>query len=415
MKKYAKSNIPDLKPVTRVELSGEKKRWRVIAVILLLAIGAALLATAAVNLLGRNDGYMEIEAKDSLFSSFFTFNYDVGASGASASAEYKTVQAVYTEALDKYCCLFSADSLYAGVSNIAYINAHPGESIKVDPVLYSALLKMENEGEGRHYLGLSLEIYDALFTSDGDSYAEAQDPTKNEEMRSINLRACEYSRDRSYVRLELLGDNTLRLEVSAEYAEFASTYGLSRYIDLGVFENAFIIDAIAEELINRQMTLGALNSYDGYTRNLDTRDLDYTFSHYAKNGDVLYPVCDVKYKGSIATYAARTYPISSTDACDFYLYASGESAHRFIDSVTGEYRSSHSELLLASSSKDCSSLALMAYSLLVSDSPDEIDTSDVSLVWLDGNNVYLAGDNISLSSAYKDEKNEFIIKNANKD
>ena len=413
MKKYAKSNIPEVKPVTRVELSGRGKGWRILAVVLLLALGATLIATAATNFLGRNEGYVEIEVEDSLFSDFFTFNYDIGASGVSASAEYKAVQAVYREALDKYCRLFSADSLFEDVKNIAYINSHPGESIKVDPSLYSALEIMESAGEGRHYLGLSLEIYDALFTSEGDGYAEEQDPTKNIEIGDINRRACELAGDRSAISLALLGDNTVRLDVGSECAEFAATYGLTRYIDLGVLESAFVVDAIADTLTEQTMTLGALSSYDGFTRNLDTRNRDYTFSHYASLGGVVYPVCDVKYSGGIATYTARTYPVGSIDSRDFYLYSDGESAHRFIDPATGEYKSSIGELLLASSEGSCVSLALTAYSMLLSDSFDESDAAGVSAVWLVENEIYYVGSDISLYSAYSDEKVSFTIKKAN--
>ena len=413
MGKNAKSSTPYVKPVTKVELSGESKKWRVAAVVLLLAVGAMLIAFAVGQLLGKNDGYVEIKPEDSVFADFFTLNYDIGAAGVSASAEYKTVCAAYTDALNKYCRLFSSDAEYSDVFNVAYINAHPGEDIRIDPVLYSALLKMENEGEGRHYLGISLEIYDALFGSDGDGYAAEQDPTKNDEMRAVNLGACEFSRDRSAIKLELLGDSTVRLSVSDEYAAFASGYGLSRYIDLGVFENAFVIDAIADVLIGNNMTLGALSSYDGYTRNLDARDRNYAFSFYAKSDDVLYPVCDVGYSGSIATYTARTYPISGTDAYDFYLYADGESAHRFIDPITGEYKSSISEMLLASTEENCSSLALLAYSAITADSFGGVDHSEVSVIWLDGKTVRAVGDDVSILSVYRDENVEFLSENVN--
>lgn len=413
MRKYAKDTRPDVKPVIKVELNGENKKWRIVAIALLIALGVTLIASAGVKLLGKNKGYVEIEVEDSIFADFFTLNYDIGASGVVASVDYRTVREAYTDALNKYCRLFSADTEYEQLVNIAYINAHPGEDIKVDPVLYSALLKMENEGEGRHYLGISLEIYDALFYLEGDDYAAEQDPSKNEELRAINLQACEFARDRESVKLTFLGNDTLRLDIGEEYASFAVKHGFSRYIDLGIFENAFVTDAIADLLVGKGMTLGAISSYDGYTRNLDTRDLDYSFSFYAKSDDVVYPVCDVKYKGSIATYSARTYPISDTSALDFYLYATGESAHRFIDPISGEYKSSIDEILLTSNSKSCASLALIAYSTIASDSFNGAELSGVDAVWLDGKTVRYIGSGISISSPYSDENIAFSIQSEN--
>lgn len=413
MRKYAKDKRPTVKPVIKAELSAENKKWRIAAVVLLLILGASLVAFSAARLLGRGKGYTEISADDSVFSEFFTLHYDIGASGATASAEHRRVRSVYTEALDKYCRIFSSDTEYAGVFNIAYINAHVGEDITVDEALYSALSKMEREGEGQHYFGISLEIYDAVFSSSEDGYAILQDPVKNEEMKSINQRACDAVRDRSAVNLMLLGNNTVRLEVGAEYLEFASEYGLSRYIDLGIFENAFITDAIADALISEGMTLGAVSSYDGYARNLDVRDMDYSFSFYAKSGDAVYPVCDVGYSGGVATYTARTYPTGEVDALDFYLYSDGVSAHRFIDSVTGEYKSTLPELLVASVDKKCSDLAFEAYRLLVSDSYDVSSVSGISAVWLEGNVVRHVGNDVSLSDPFRSEKIEFVIENAN--
>ncbi len=413
MRKYAKDKRPNIKPITKVELNDKNKKWRITAIVILLAIGAGLLASAAVNLFGKSDGYVEVEAENSVFSDFFTLNYDIGASGATASVEYRTVRTAYTDALNKYCRLFSADTMYQDVKNIAYINSHPGEDIEVDPVLYAALLRMENEGQGRHYLGISLEIYDALFCLEGDGYAVNQDPTKNLELKAINLTACEFARDREAVKLSFLGDNRIRLDVSAEYAAFALEHSFSRFIDLGIFESAFVVDAISDVLVGAGLTLGAISSYDGYTRNLDTRDLEYSFSFYAKSGEVVYPVCDVEYKGSIATYCARTYPISNMDALDYYLYATGDSAHRFIDPQNGEYRSTLDELLLISAGKDCASLALIAYSSITSDSFDASDLSGISAAWLDGQTVRYVGNDVTLTSPYSDDKIAFIIEKVN--
>ena len=172
---------------------------------------------------------------------------------------------------------------------------------------------------------------------------------------------------------------------------------------------AATFNAIADALISEGMTLGAVSSYDGYARNLDVRDMDYSFSFYAKSGDAVYPVCDVGYSGGVATYTARTYPTGKLDALDFYLYSDGVSAHRFIDSATGEYKSTLPELLVASVDKKCSDLAFEAYRLLVSDSYDASSVSGISAVWLDGKTVRCMGNDIEIANPYGDDEVNFII------
>jgi hypothetical protein len=225
--------------------------------------------------------------------------------------------------------------------------------------------------------------------------------------------ACEFSRDRDAVNIEFLEDGKIRLNVSEEYMAFAAEYGFTNYIDLGIFTNAFIVDAVSQALTEEGLTYGSISSYDGFSRNLDTRDIDYSFSFYSKYEDTVYPVCDVVYSGNIASYAPKTYPTGEVDALDFYLYSDGGSAHRFIDPISGEYKSTISDLLLASDEADCSSLALKAYRAIVGDSFGLEDVAGVSAVWLDGKTVRHYGNMIEVTSPYKDEKIEFSIENAN--
>jgi hypothetical protein len=226
---------------------------------------------------------------------------------------------------------------------------------------------------------------------------------------SINKTACEFAADESSVSLELLGNNKLKLEVSEEYRKFAADFEFSRYIDLGIFTNAFVVDAICTALFEENLTLGAISSYDGFARNLDGRDKNYSFTFMAKHSDAVYPVCSATYNGNITTYTAKTYPTSTLDVFDFYLYSDGVSAHRFIDKDTGEYKSALPELLLTSKREDCVSLALRAYSALVSSSLNEAALEGVGAVWLDETTVRHQGEEIELSSPYSDEGVSFII------
>ena len=410
MRKYAKDKRPSQKPVIKAELAEGNKTTRIIFVAIFLALGITLIAFSAVKLLGRESGFTEIEV-DSPFSDFFVMNYDIGASGAAASAEYRNVKSVYSEALDKYCKLYSADADYEGVVNISYLNAHAGERITVDGALYSALLRMETEGGSLHYLGPVLEMYDVLFSCDGDGYAKDADPMKNGELYAVALEACKFANDRSSVSIEFFDDSSVVLHLSDEYRAFAEANALSRFIDLGVFENAFAVDSIADTLAAKELIFGSVSSYDGYARNLDSREgAQYSFSYYAKSGDKVYPVCDVAYTGSIATCVLKSYPTSELDTFDFYLYSDGTSVHRLIDKNTAKAVSSGPELLLASADEDAVSLALRGYSALVSGGLNVGALDGVFAAWLDGYTVKsMNSDGITLSDPFVSEQISFVI------
>ena len=411
MRKHAKDKRPSPKPVIKAELAEGHKNVRIIFVVVLLALGITLIAFSAARLLGREDGYTKIEVDDSIFSDLFVLNYDIGASGATASMEYRKVRDVYSGALDKYCKLFSADTSYDSVANICYLNSHPGERTVIDSELYSALLRMEKEGKALHYLGIVLEMYDVVFSCDGDAYAKESDPMKNAEMGALLKEACRFASDRDAVSLEFFSDSSVVLNVSDEYRKFAEDFGFVRFIDLGIFENAFVLDAIAEKLSREGMCFGAVSSYDGYTRNLDTRtDMAYSFSFYAKANDTVYPVCDVSYTGSVTACHLKSYPTSGLDTFDFYLYSNGESVHRLIDASSGKSVSVKPELLILSKEEDAVSLALRGYNTLVAEqfSADELD--GVFAAWLEGYEIKSTdSDDVRLSLPFNDGEISFTI------
>ena len=410
MRKYAKDKRPSQKPVIKAELAEGNKTKRIIFIAIFLAIGISLIAFSAVKLLGRERGFTEVSI-DSPFSDFFVMNYDIGASGAVASAEYRRVKEVYSDALEKYCKLYSSDTDYESVVNICYINSHPGEKITLDPELYSVLQRMEREGDSRHYLGIVLEMYDVLFSCDGDGYAKDADPMKNAELNAIALEACAFAADKSAISLQFFDDSSIMLHVSDEYRAFAQVNGLSRFIDLGIFENAFVVDSVADTLLREKLEFGSISSYDGYARNLDTREgARYSFSYYAKSGNAVYPVCDVSYEGAISTCVLKSYPTTELDVFDFYLYSDGSSAHMLIDKNTAAARTAVPELLLASGSEDTVALALRGYSALVSDVLNTSALDGVFAAWLDGYTVKsMNSDGITLSDPFVSEQISFVI------
>ncbi len=408
MAKNAKDKRPTVKPVIKAELTENNKTVRLIAVVVLLALGVTAIVYAAAAFFGNSKGYTEIDA-NGVYSDMFILNYDIGASGASASSDNRRISKIYSDSLDRFCSLLSSDTEHLGKRNLYYINHHAGEDIEVDPFLYSALLAMEESGSRFLYLGLVLEWYDSLFSASEDVYAEMNDPKRDAESAEICKAAARYASDPDAINLKLLGNNTVRLEISEEYTAFAASFGGERFLDFGVFENAFVVDGIAEAMIAENMTYGAISSYDGYSRNLDGRDRGYSFTVSGKYVDKVYPVCVASYEEKIASATFKSYPTAGLGSIGYYMYSDGESAHMFIDAKTGLCKNSLNDLLVASSEKSCVELALAAYGAFVADEFDSDSLLGVCAVWVEGSTVCKTGDALSLGQFYSDKDVSFEL------
>lgn len=60
----------------------------------------------------------------------------------------------------------------------------------------------------------------------------------------------------------------MRLEVSEEYQNWMAENGYETYLDFYWMKNAFIVDYLADLMIENGYIRGAISSYDGFNRNL---------------------------------------------------------------------------------------------------------------------------------------------------
>lgn len=251
---------PALPKVERVELSGKHIGLRFIAFALCLILGLGALGFGIYSLLSSDPGWARIEAttEEAYVAGDFVFDYLLT---EGATAQRKTLSTLYTQQCLELGRLFDATQAYEECpNNLYYINSHPGEDVKVDPRLYKAFQRLEEAGDRTVYLGV-LEAY--CLNLYYDSGAE-EDPFEREQ--ELLKQLSEFAE--SGVQLRLLGNDSVRLEVSEEYAALAGELGLDSYLDFGWLRSAFILDYIGEELSSRGYTNGLISSRDGYTRSL---------------------------------------------------------------------------------------------------------------------------------------------------
>lgn len=388
------------KPVQQVELSEKNIKLRVVLFIAALVVAMISLAVFLFSLLNKDPGWKSVpnDTKDTAIGEELVFSYNLGQSGVDATAEYKRLSALYEQTTDRLYRMFAADQAYDGVNNLYTISRNPGQVIEVDPILYRALKLTEERGDRMLYLAPVYREYDNLFYSDAEHQAADRDPYRSEDAAEYIRTLMTYVRNPEAIRLELLENNRVRLNVSAEYRDFLAKYEIDTLIDFYTLRNAFIVDAAADALIEAGYTRGNLTSYDGYTRNLDNSGTVYGYNVPDIQENTVYPAAQLAYHSAAALVCFRDYPINSMDAWRFYVYNDGSSAFPYIDPTDGLYRSATHTLIGFSQHKGCAEMALRLLPIYTAKTLDTfilkaMQMEDITTVWCADRKVYYTGDN----------------------
>lgn len=398
MKRTVRDNrdLPHPKPVEKIALSDKGTRLRLVLVIVLVLVAVAAFVYGVVSMLGAEDGWTTIEAESSAdinCGSEFVFQYRLGAGGLSATAEKKAVTALYTEAVVKAYRLFNNDAEGSAADggsgaddvdaagggnavngdseilehNVRYLNSHPNEEIQVDGVLYRAFALCEEYGNRNLYLAPVYEQYDSLFYCAEDWETESFDPLQNAELAADFKELAAYARDAEKVRVELLGNNTVRLYVSEDYLQYARQEFITGFIDFYWMKNAFIADYVAELMIENGFTNGCLSSYDGFRRNLDDSETEYSLGMYDRVGNTVYPAAVMRYSGRRSVVCLRDFGMNSLDFQHYYELENGQIRTAYLDVADGLCRAAAASLLCYSDSQGCAELLLQMIPVYIAD------------------------------------------------
>ena len=272
-------------PVERIELDEEHLRRRFMTAGVLLLFGAALLAYAVMKFLTPAAGWQVIQANSTGEASCaeeITFLYE-----AASPAEVKAAAARYTDACQRAYRLFHCRQEFEAVVNVCTLNRRPNEVLAVDGALYEALATAVGGGRRELYLGPIYARYGDLFFCQDDAQLANYDPRLSADVAREYQEVLAYANDPQSIEVELLGENQVRLRVSEAYLAYAEREGIDRFIDFAWMQDAFVVDLLAGELEAGGFTKGVLSSYDGFTRNLDSREGSYEYPLYHRqDGEV---------------------------------------------------------------------------------------------------------------------------------
>lgn len=361
------------RPVEKIQLSGENLTRRLIAAAVALVIGGIALTYAVSQMLAPEVGWQTIEAslaEGPNCGSELVFHYELGAAEGSPSAENSAVTTLYTDACRKLYQLFHTEESFTGVTNLWYVSQHPNETVTVDDILYRAFESVQRCGDRTVYLGPVYAHYGGLFYCTDDSQLVEYDPFLNNEIRAEFAVAAAFARDPQAIELRLLGGNRVCLSVSEEYLAYAQQEGIERFLDFGWLKNAFIVDAIAEIMVENGYTYGSISSGNGFSRNLDDREVPYSQNLFDRVDGVIYPVGEMTYRGPMSIVYLRDYPMNDMDRYWSYQLEDGSVRSSYLDPADGLCRSAAHDLVCYSQTLSCAEIALQAAPIYVSDTLD---------------------------------------------
>lgn len=362
---------PRVKPVERIELPDKFPRRRLIAVVLLVLLAVTAIAFGVRSCLARPTGWQAIEGAGSDLScrAEFVLQYNIGAAGVDANAEYRALNNLWSEITVTGYRLFSADAIFDGVTNPAALNAHPNEVLTVDDALYAAFTALSEEGNRLPYLGILYAYAESLFGAADDAQAAHYDPYENEALRTFFAKVAAYAQSETDVRLELLGENRVRLAVSDAYLQFARDEGVDRFFDFGWLKNAFLCDYLAGRLSAAGYTDGTVTSLDGFTRTLAAGEFGAHI--FRREGNTASRAGSFTYTGPMALVELRAFPVGTQEASRFYITGTGDIRTGYLSLADGLCRAALPSVTLYAGDGRCAVLAMAASRVYIAASFDE--------------------------------------------
>ena len=379
------NRTPYLPPVIKISLSEGNMTLRLIALVVVLAIAFTAFGVALREIFTTEPGWKAIECytEEIAYSADISLQYYLGGQDVNATSQERSLNAVYGEAMADAYRIFNSEVLEDDNYNIPYLNDHPNEVVTVDPALYATFELLEDAGVRYCYMAPINVEYKAVFLSQNDVEAAGYDPMKDADLADDIRETASVIADPNMVKLELLGNNQVCLKVSEEYLAFAENNGIEGILDLGWMTNAFVVDYVADRLIEAGHTSGYLMSYDGFTRNLGGVEDEFALNILSRKGVEARMAGTLTYSGATSLAVFRDYPLTAADSWHYYRYEDGSVTTTYLDPADGMSKAAVTDLLVYSNDLSCAELMVRAAKAFVADSFDAatLTAADMGAIW----------------------------------
>lgn len=350
-----------------------RRLWLTVLAIV-IAIGAFAFGISQLVKAIRGDGESWVTVRSDRYGegygSDLYLQYDVSAGEGSTVQKKKQITAAYTELCTAAQDLFDAATEADGTGTLRWLNQHPNETVRVDAALYRALELLRQAGDRTVYLAPLRADYTNLFLAQTEEEAAQYDPLTNPEAVAFREAAMRYVSDADMVELRLNGDGTVCLYVAEAYQTWAAENGVEQFLDFLWLKNAFIVDYIADRLIAKGLTYGALSSYDGFARNLDARGGTFGQNMTDRVGGTVYTAVQLQYSGRMTVVTMRNYALYSPDRFFCRDMADGSTRTLYLDAGDGICKAATTTLLAAAKEQSCAEVALTLAPFYIANTPD---------------------------------------------
>lgn len=405
------------KPVERIELSEKNVGLRLVIVAVLIFVAVISFGYGVSQIFSVDSGWTEIEADsdaDMNCGNEFVLMYQLGSrDDMTITAENKGIIALYTEVMEDAYQIFHNNLAIEGVKNLHYLNRHPNEEIQVSEVLYQAFEQIEKYGNRMVYLAPIYEQYNNLFDCEVDAQTKDFDPYTNETLAADFKEIANFSKDEAAVRVELLGNNTIKLYVSDEYKQYAKENDITNFVDFAWMKNAFIVDYLADVMLSKGYKSATISSYDGFSRNLDESEEIFSYNLYDYNQANVFQVAKVSYQSAKSIVAMYQFPINALDAYRYYVYKNGEIRSSYLSENDGLCKSAVNSAYVYSENNGCSEVMLQAAPLYISDKFDmdawnSLKQKDIHAILVNDKNIFYNERELDISDVYTSYKANFM-------
>lgn len=388
--------------------------WRVAAIAVLLSVGVGVFAWVLYDLNNRDDGWDVIEANTTNVhcGDDFTFYYYFGQGETTLGEE---IGKVYTAAAEKAYWLFDQDAQSDEYKNLYYLNTHVNEVVTVDPALYAAFQLLESYGSRSLYLGPVYTEYNNIFRSEDDAWAMEWDPRRNADAAAYVAELVTYTNDPEMIRLELLGNDQVKLTVAQEYLAYAQANEITEFLDFHWMETAFAIDYLAESVAAAGYENFYITCGDRLVRRIDPRDSDYSLNVYDMYDGTLYPAGVLQYGGPMSIVCLRDYILLETDYEFYYEAPDRTVTTSYIDPADGLCKSATNNLILYSETASCAETLLRAADVYITDTLDTealkaMAAEGYDSLWCEGTVINATDSDLVMYSLFKLKDIEYTVK-----
>ena len=388
-------DLPHVRPVQRIELSESHVKLRMILIVVLLAIATVAIVIGLSSALKTEPGWQEIRVASVKMNcgEDFTLSYDFTNAGSAATAQSKALTTLYSTACEDAFRIFSPDVSGEGTANVYDLNAHPNETLTVDPVLYQALSLIQQYGNRNLYLGAVYAEYNRIFWAENDVEAASYDPVQNPELVGDLAELAAFANDPAMIDIQLLDNHQVKLMVAEEYLSFVKDNEIEKLIDFGWMKNAFIADYLAQVLTENGYTDGYIASFDGFTRNLDQRANTYSINLFDRIGFDIYHSAVMRYEAPASIVSLRDYPLGQSDHRIYHTFPDGHIASFLIDPADGMCKASVDSLIAYGKNQSCAEILLQLVPVFIADTFSnsrllELASSGIHSLWCEGQSVY---------------------------